>query len=831
MINTIKKYFLRGICLSLLSGIFISCTDEENLSDLPDRNTLIEEGKYLTGSRVDGETESLFEKGTPYRLLIYSRPLGETGDESKPYLRANTVAWEAKVGTEYQHIELEDALELLGFHPIEGEKGEQQRSLSFYGFTYGKPEKFIDDSYISLKKDEAGNYYREESVNEKGVLPDLFRGELTDQNEQTVLLSSEIKFKHAFSQLVFDVLKQEKEWNIAIESVEVVGTYKQGQVDLFSGKITPLGGTCNRALLLGAESKEGTISVDTKSKRLGEMILFPTHNEYLSSGKDEKLGLQIEIVGDKDDVERFADGEVREVNGVYHGTIHVETIYSSTTSGDEVIPTLTPLYLKPNVSYTIRIVFMNEGVRIIAIVPQVYEWLIGEGTEEMPWQEQELGRTIVFDNIIWNDRNLGADGWDAKNDFENTIGYFYQANRNIPYWPFYKQEYDENNELPTPSEKRLVPLTAYKSTWSTAVYQPYPIVDAALIEKSKALGDTWYAQNNNIFYTIDEEVDNNKSYGYCVTNYSVNANYWKEDDYTTHPTPRGWAIPTFEQFQSIFPSTPFAGNLTFARKGDSSKPSDWSAHGDLPFSEEVEVLRVCVPFYKEEEGDGEHNCKDKSQCPYCKHWESIGDPGSYPKQGNTDKEYEVGPEKESNMDNEPDGDPTEGYCSVYIISREGEDKITLPDKMDKVAYVQREWGTIYGIKKVGTPEAYRIRWQVRSAWKENDGEFAPQLYVVVSRYTCGINDNLLRDNYKSYDWDNPVAETYFPIVGMVEGKKIIGFYNCGCEAIYATCSGTTDATKYTLRMKVTGNQKNNQYISIIKGDDTCPWCSNSLYTR
>lgn len=58
---------------------------------------------------------------------------------------------------------------------------------------------------------------------------------------------------------------------------------------------------------------------------------------------------------------------------------------------------------------------MNEGVRIIAIVPQVYEWLIGEGTEEMPWQEQELGRTIVFDNIIWNDRNLGADGWDAKN--------------------------------------------------------------------------------------------------------------------------------------------------------------------------------------------------------------------------------------------------------------------------------------------------------------------------------------------------------------------------------------------------------------------------------
>ena len=822
MIMAMKKYFLWGFCLSLLSGICISCADEELLSDIPDREVLLEEGKYLTISRADGEKVGTFEEGTPYRLLIYSTPYDETNPDEEggtKKLRINTVAVEKVMeGTNYRYVELqeENASEWLGFRPMSDEVG--QRSLSFYGFTYGKPASGSAD-YIPVEK-EINQYYREESVDDEGELADLFRGELINQNEHTAAASSEIRFKHAFSRLWFDVLQQregEEAWEIAIESVEVVGTYKKGKVDLFSGEIhveVPY----DRPLVLATEYKVNP-TINSMSKHLGEMILFPTYEGISKANKE--LGLKIKIRGKEEDVRYFASNVTQGTDGSWYGTISIETIYSSTTTGGDVTSTLTPLYLRSNVSYTIRIVFMEEGVRVITIVPQVYEWLPGEGTEEQPWQEQELGQPIVFANAIWSDRNLGADGWDSKTDFVNTIGYFYQANRNIPYWPFYQgtdvNDYVYADRNPLPEEKRKVSLTEYASTWGKAAYWPYPMIDATLLKRSKTLPRPhWHtADNNNLLYEIGD-VDETKSFGFFAgeNNYTIQEDYWKTDDYTTHPTPKGWAIPTFEQFQSIFPSTPFAGNLTF-RKSSSTAPSNWNSSGGLETEfDTIQKLRVCVPFYKD--GINTH-CTNPGNCPYCKQWVAIDDPGSYPNETVYVEGLQNGKGPFSSREAlEPDGDPSQGYCSVYIISRADGDREELPEGIGSSEYKQRSWGTIYGIKKVGTSEAYRLRWQVKSAWMEGDP--SPKLYVVISQYECKSTDNLLLANYKTaYDWDNPVAEAYFPISGMIEGKSSKGYYNSGCEGIYATC-GTDKGKKYTLRMKITGDNRVNQYISVIKGD-------------
>ena len=88
-----------------------------------------------------------------------------------------------------------------------------------------------------------------------------------------------------------------------------------------------------------------------------------------------------------------------------------------------------PLEFLRNHKYTLSIFIMRDNVRIVAVSPQVYDW-VPVDTEEYT---AVLGQPVTFGGTVWMDRNLGAKTFDCENDFFNSMGYYYQFGRNIPW--------------------------------------------------------------------------------------------------------------------------------------------------------------------------------------------------------------------------------------------------------------------------------------------------------------------------------------------------------------------------------------------------------------
>ena len=170
------------------------------------------------------------------------------------------------------------------------------------------------------------------------------------------------------------------------------------------------------------------------------------------------------------------------------------------------------------------------------------------------------------------------------------------------------------------------------------------------------------------------------------------------------------------------------------------------------------------------------------------------------------------------------GDPSAGYSSVYVISKSDQelDNVDKPisEIMTEGGHSDPYWGTIYAIKKIGTDEAYRMRWHIVRPIEGFDN-----YVLVISKYTASKTDELLfRDKdkankyyYRNYDWDNPSAVMYIPIVGMIgtnsswqEGK--VG--NFGTETIFLTTDKDESNKFKTFRIKIAGNNAANMFIFV-----------------
>ncbi len=829
-------------------------------------------------------------------------------------------------------------------------------ALDFYGFTYGKKVD-SRDNYIPLDKingieplDEAGNgnptdpplldeLKRTESVSADGEsLNDLLRGALFNRDihnagiSDNIATQSILPFKHCFSKLQFMVVQQPKDNdaesedkkdnidfnnstepsfdNLYVEDVKVTGTYGSGSVYLKDGKVELSGDPINRPLKI-KDSYKGPVT--TTQVEIGEMILFPSANSALK-GKESTpdggytLGLEITVrCPEKKTLENFirnTSGREPLENEIETVTVDDKTYYRCTVTKAQILNSnyddiddgkdIVPLYLKQNTSYTIVIAFQKDAVRIITVIPLVEQWLQGEGTPDDPWQDQALGQPQMFDNIVWSDRNLGADHYDATGaNFEYTIGYYYQPHRNIPYFPFnimdyYKEKTDENGNtvyydgkivyymptVPTPEDKRKKPLHTALS-YSSSTHKLYPMVDTRLLrmihqttgnqytgkgnpgvhKHEEEEGDyTWLARKKD----IDNAYDKNRPQMYIPeempkdTYFNFYNGIWNKDDMQWElgsqyqPVSGSWAVPSSEAFMTIFPSTPHAGNFAFRGGGNNADPMEnWSAGSSI--NENTKTLRVTVPYYYEgmekpaksfvpkSDATKEEIEKIKSEeQKYKQAWDILKDP----KNGIVDPgtthigDYTTGPGTDNNLSVEPNGDPEDGYASVYVISRDenatnkkGEkiiNKYELPPATknsdpNKAKYKIRSWGTIYAIKRIYTPQAYRMRWRVVCAdgFGTTDNP-VPAFYVEVCRYRCKETDELTEENYKDYDWDHPAAKIYFPMCGL--GEKGV-YYNFGTECNYATSDAINfegTARVSILQMKVTGDDDCNTYIAVVR---------------
>lgn len=837
-----KKFYTIILCAVMMIMGITSCS-EELLSESDTPNGYPSGEGQVSAVKLEGNGDifarSSFLNGTEYSLVMFTRGFTATDTlTTDSVLRYNGLATETALGGgTFQYLVVNDTRhtnnEWFGFSSLNdiddiAKTEDGRRSLSFYGFTYGS-------KYNAPNLDENA-YKRTEKVDESGELNDLMWGILVDQNDATAKFPCEIPFRHAFSRLEFKVsqLASEKKsevgmgmYDLGIESIAVTGTYKSGTVDLFTGKTTLNSGNIYEEngrklpnIYKNYDIAAGEYIGVKEPDSLGAMIVFPSAEESIEGVDEYTIGLKITLKGTKEEVEKLVGAGNAVTSGTYYtGVYTVNQVYSSvydgiSDTGDGTIAA-TPLHLQSGSKYTLHIVLMKDEVRVVTVVPSKVEWLPGETDETdvdgNSFSLEVVGQPIFFDNTMWMDRNLGANEADPGGNYNQTIGYYYQNNRNIPYWPYKISSFqDLTTKRPTPKDRYLNDLSTF-SEWGDPQYKVYPIIDETVMN-SDPHKTKWRIGSDNInwksyFTTLQKTIDNSGSYIFFSGNANIpwSNNSWEERD--NQPAPPGYALPTKEQFQSVFPTSVFAGNITFLKMYHTG--TDWN--GETKMDETLNQIRICVPFYKDANN---YETTDKNTVYYRK-WESLNDPGAYP--GEIAYYNSQGPY--NYREREPDGDPSSGYCSVYIISRKYDDE---KGKISNNSYRTKEWGTIYGIKKVGTTEAYRMRWKVKNADITGTD---PRLYVEVCMYSCTKDDNLTLENYRNYDWTHPVSQMFFPLCGEVEGRTTkrvdnnvefwigAGFSSYGSAVLYATATGNA-----ALHIKITGDNPQNQYMSVISDE-------------
>ncbi len=870
-----KRIVLVAAVVMLVAAIALqSCTDDVPQSQGVDIDALVEQGRYLSAKRItetagsgEGYATSWFAPGTPYRLLAFTKPYDESTAEddtnSLNYLRFNTVAWEGCTTDSLRYINiLSDPDKWFGFSAVDGETGgsDGRVSLDFYGFTYGVAENYKED-YIELHGSDGGamaagksvnpaEVWRFEQVDAGGELLDLLWGKLLNRNVKTVSANvatsrSIVPFRHCFSRLRFIAVQEPDTTDegipvdvftgLKVTNVRLTGTYSQANVRLSDGKVeipTDLD-ACDRTLNFN-DSFVRDNTVTHKMSEMGQMIVIPSAGEALlnpSLTDGYNVGVEITVQSDsRKDIEQFLinnnDAADRTVidngDGTFSCTIKKGKIYDNRAD----VPTL--LKFQQGTAYTLLVSFQREAVRIITVTPQVEEWLPGEGSAEDPWQNQALGEPQMFDNVYWSDRNLGSDHYDPCGaTFEKTIGYFYQSGRNIPYYPFDKELYKDGVSHPSWADIDGSVLADARPYYN-ASHKLYPIVDDAVLRmlhqtdgynSSKNSDYMWTMSNDSTPQMYIPEAPPTDAYfdfmkgstwssGLADTN---SDNHW---EYGSHrqPVSGGWCLPTAEEFQKVFPSTPFAGNICFRGGGNSSNPMDSWGNTDLNRENDsiVNTLRVTVPYYTPGMAEPT-NCT----AAYLKAWKTLKDKTDNPDPGTThiDCYSKEKPNTSRNIGAEPDGDPADGYASIYVLSREEGCVERLSPGFDANNYVVKEWGTIFAIKRAYTSGAYRMRWRVVCT-----GLFGalntPALYVEVCRYRCNSNSELTETNYRDYDWEHPAATIYFPICGLGDHD---GYYiNFGTECQYAVADAANGWLVPGVQIKITGDNTANTFMSVIR---------------
>jgi len=876
------------LLLLAAGGCFQSCRQDDFEETIPDKEMLIAQGRYLSARGTGAAAESSdkaqpFDVGTPYRLLAFTKQYDPSLPNDKTpaaFPRFNKVAWEGRTSGGLQFINIDHPDKWFGFAALETEPMDELVSLDFYGFTYGRKEdNGPQPDYIELDglpeettpaKGSLASLKHTESVSKDlTTLKDLLHGKLSNQNIATAgkdspsATQSILPFSHSFSKLEFFVGQQSEEEpdengnripcfpGIQIEKVEVTNTYGSGSVYMQDGKVELLGDPIDRPLRFN-EEYEGAVT--PQEVAMGEMIVFPSDGAALKNEDKAdggySVGLNITVKGpNRADIAQFlantdSPAEIEPTTAedgttYYRGTVVKTSIIDNYLDKD--------IRFKQNTRYRLVILFTKGAVRIITVIPQVEEWLPGEGSETDPWQEQHMGQPQMFDNIVWSDRNLGADHYDPLGeDFEATIGYFYQSGRNIPYYPFDSESekyFDKTTKTftsyPAPEDKKTSVLANVKPYASTR-HRFYPMVDPVILTMVHMIDDrshwgetigpkgddrTWMMESG-WGYKPQMEIPETKPTDAC---FDFMRSRWDQGsglrDYDkrwdlgpqNQPVAGIWTIPTSRQFMAIFPSTPHAGNITFRAGGNNTRPMSWGSDTNDMDPEWYKTLRVTVPYYYDKM-EAPARSADKLTANYLKAWNTLkehGDPGTT----KTKAYYSGSPGTQDNVDVEPEGDPEDGYASVYVISRNPDSKNGLPDELqnDSRFYI-KEWGTIYAIKRAYTAQAYRMRWRVKCAGVFGD-EKNPGLYVEVCRYRYNTDSGIMltEDNYLTdFDWDHPAATLYFPICGL--GDWTGNYINFGTECQYATSDqidpygGTLTSA---LQIKVTGDNAYNAYIAII----------------
>ena len=211
----------------------------------------------------------------------------------------------------------------------------------------------------------------------------------------------QMNFTHALSKIQVEVAKQNESEELQyakIKEIRLVNTHSSGELDVVSGHWSLDSESITRTFL--ATPVTLTTSASTIKEANGEdahMLIFPNEDNRV---------IGVEIVYSLEE------------NGSQENTARCN-IYNPGSNEN-------PFLFKQNYRYTLSVTISNEGVQVVTVLPQVYDWI------DIP-MDSYLGQPVTFGNLMWMDRNLGALSADYENNWYNTIGHYFQFGRNIPY--------------------------------------------------------------------------------------------------------------------------------------------------------------------------------------------------------------------------------------------------------------------------------------------------------------------------------------------------------------------------------------------------------------
>ncbi|MDM8241687.1 fimbrillin family protein [Phocaeicola barnesiae] len=490
----ILKQLKYGAGILALLGI-TACTHEDAISVTPS-----EEQETILSARKShiitraGDEVTQFEVGTKYRLYAVNK---EGGIELK-----------GQEGIEQSNHTINyGSVISYGSSPI-----------SFYGATYGSTTEvpaFPSDGGATIT----------ETVKDDGTLPDLmFSNNLIDQTVSNGY-RLEMDFKHAMSKVKFMIVKQDESEDtdnklegVTLKDITVKRTHRSGTFDIVSGKWNY--GDSDELVERNYFSGEQGITT-TSTEVSGELLLFP-------NADNEEVSISVTLGnlegGDKKEVEyklRKVDEEGKDA-----GAFQFEV----------------------NHQYTLLITVLKDEVRTIAIAPQVYDWV-----DENRYNNY-LGQPVTFANLMWMDRNLGAKSADCENDWENCRGYYYQYARNIPYI-LDKEKYDKYNGVGQIYQYLYTYNRNGERVYCVDDEQTFVLTSANIRGREKI---AVYPGDDGEYRFISDV--NQRGYWMLDENGQEESfiNEFWTSSVENHPCPKGWRLPTKEDFASFLPEKEFS---------------------------------------------------------------------------------------------------------------------------------------------------------------------------------------------------------------------------------------------------------------------------------
>ena len=759
----------------------------------------------MDGSRQPGAKS--FENGIKYAMFIVETPqTSGQRDWSDPILHGQ--------GEENN-----------GYIRLPKNVSYEDRTFDFYGLTLGSTDPIYPSEAIEYTPDNASSpiYYLKatprESANGKGTyydLPDLRRGELLNRNADNSEYILSLPFKHSLAKLRLEVVRQDEGEldETSILSVKLHNAYSAGRLNVENNTFDFTGETpVSEGILLYEGAENDFIPLEGDS--LSEALIFP----YVPANHgNTPLSLEIET-------NRSTIG----TNGT-----EVCNIVIPSTEGNAP----NPLEIKSNVIYTIRINVTTDEVRVLTIVPSYYEWLDTEVAEF------EMGIPVNFNGVLWSDRNLGATNpnpLESADAWDESVGYFYQFGRNIPYFPYVPVNsyyYEGWNRIEYISGVKVGELQAgaLQAGGLSSSKLVYPVIDLSSWNLGSVSPDriewkpsTGYIYNqNNIIRQIGEipnsSSNTNKLLGYFDGNennmLTEAPEFWADKE--NHPCPAGWRLPTADEWRSILPYSPISGNFSMQRFKSTSDAvsSDGSWY----------ALDTYTNSYTWEQLQNEYRYGNLSNITV-----PVGGSSPY---SSSERAYDATSRWPYFRRVENNRDPVQGQSSVYIISLDDEDvthytctnRERIPNVNTAYQY-QYNWGKIYCIKNVGTSEAYRLRWSIKFAGTDDQNgntpatQQHPRCVVVIERFPVD-NDIQIEDftvsNFKNnFDWSHPVEVLYLPIAGLISpswGNGVL--FNVGGEVTYASSEARSATLSEGCWIKTVGDNMTNMQISAVGAQQT-----------